>query len=104
MVTTDSAASLRAIEIKADALLKATHQVDGIYTQDPRIHSDAKLYRHLTYKEALKRELGVMDLNAFCQCRDHRLPIHIFNMHKQGALLRVIQGQEEGTVVNEGGK
>jgi uridylate kinase len=103
LVTTDTAASLRAIEIKADAMLKATHEVDGIYTEDPKLNPDAKLYGALSYKEALKKELGIMDLAAFCQCRDHNIPIHIFNMHKPGALLRVVQGMSEGTVVNEEG-
>ena len=98
LVTTDSAASLRAIEIKADVLLKAT-KVEGIYDKDPVKHPDAKRYDRIAYNEVLKKELGVMDLAAFCQCRDHDLPLRVFNLHKPGALLRVLQGSDEGTLV-----
>lgn len=98
LVTTDSAASLRAIEIKADILLKATN-VDGVYSADPAKHSDAKFYEHLTFEEALKQELGVMDLSAFCQCRDHNMKIRVFNINKSGALKRVVMGEQEGTLV-----
>lgn len=101
LVTTDSAASLRGIEIEADIVLKAT-QVDGIYSADPRRYPDAVRYEHLTYQEALEKELAVMDLAAFCQCRDYNMPLCVFNMQKPGALLRVITGQVEGTrVTNE---
>ncbi len=101
LVTTDSAASLRGIEIEADVVLKAT-QVDGIYSADPARHPGATRYEHLTYQEALEKELAVMDLAAFCQCRDHNMPLCVFNMQKPGALLRVITGQIEGThVTNE---
>lgn len=99
LVTTDSAASLRGIEIKADVLLKATN-VDGIYSADPARDPNATLYHHLTYQDALDRELGVMDLSAFCQCRDHQLAIRVFNVNKPGILLRIIQGSDEGTIVN----
>ncbi len=99
LVTTDSAASLRGIEIKADILLKATN-VDGIYTADPAHVPGATLYSHLTYQEALDKELGVMDLSAFCQCRDHHLPIRVFNINNPGALLRIMMGNPEGTLVN----
>lgn len=99
LITTDSAASLRAIEVDADIVLKAT-QVDGVYAADPRTHPTAKRYEHLTYKEALERELGVMDLAAFCQCRDHKMPVRIFDIRKPGALLRVVQGENEGTLVS----
>lgn len=98
--TTDSAASLRAIELDADILLKATN-VDGIYTADPRKFPDAKLYKHLTYQEALERELGVMDLTAFCQCRDYNMPIRVFRMSKPGALMSVVMGEDEGTLVTK---
>jgi uridylate kinase len=100
LFTTDSAASLRGIEINADVLLKATH-VDGIYSADPVRHPNAVLYQRLTYQEALERELGVMDLTAFSQCRDHRLPIRVFNITKPGILLRIVQGADEGTLVDE---
>lgn len=98
LVTTDSAASLRGIEIEADIVLKAT-QVDGVYSADPRRDPHAVRYEHLTYQEALEKELAVMDLAAFCQCRDYNMPLCVFNMQKTGALLRVISGQPEGTRV-----
>jgi uridylate kinase len=99
LVTTDSAASLRAIEIQADVLLKATN-VDGIYTADPSKFPDAHKYQALSYGEVLKKELGVMDLTAFCQCRDHNMPLRVFNIHKPGVLLRIVQGGNEGTLVS----
>lgn len=98
LVTTDSAASLRGIEIGADVLLKATN-VDGIYSADPALDSQAKLYKHLTYQEALERELGVMDLTAFCQCRDHGLAIRVFNITKPGILLKIVTSKDDGTLV-----
>lgn len=97
-VTTDSAASLRAIEIDADILLKAT-QVDGIYSADPHKDKSATLYSSLSFQEVLEKELGVMDLAAFCQCRDHNMPIRVFNFSKAGALKRAVMGQTEGTLV-----
>jgi uridylate kinase len=99
LVTTDSAASLRGIEIKADVVLKATN-VDGIYSADPAKDPTAKLYRHLTYQMALEKELGIMDLAAFCQCRDYNMPLRVFNIQKPGALLRVVTSFEEGTSVS----
>ncbi|AJC50300.1 UMP kinase [Coxiella endosymbiont of Amblyomma americanum] len=101
LVTTDSAASLRGIEIDADVVLKATN-VDGIYSDDPEKNSKARLYKHLTYKEALEKELAIMDLAAFFQCRDHNMPLRIFNINKPGTLLRVVMGIEEGTLVDQG--
>jgi uridylate kinase len=98
LVTTDSAASLRAIEVEADILLKATN-VDGIYESDPVKNSNAKRYTQLSYAEALAKELGVMDLTAFCQCRDHHMKIRVFGLKKPGALLRVVLGEDEGTLV-----
>lgn len=98
LVTTDSAASLRAIETEADVLLKATN-VDGVYSADPAKNPTATLYEKLTYQTALEKELGVMDLTAFCQCRDHNMKIRVFNMNNQGALLRIIKGQSEGTLI-----
>jgi uridylate kinase len=101
LVTTDSAASLRCIEIEADLLLKATN-VDGVYSADPAKHPDARLYHQLTYDEALQKELGIMDLTAFCQCRDHNVTLRVFNIRKPGALLRIMLGEEEGTLVKRG--
>ena len=98
LVTTDSAASLRAIEINADILIKATG-VDGIYSSDPNRDVTAKKYQQLAYQEALSKELKVMDYTAFMQCRDHNMPICVFNLHKEGALLRIIHGEDEGTIV-----
>ncbi len=102
-VTTDSAASLRAIEIDADLVLKATN-VDGVYSADPHKDKTAKRYHKLTYADVLQKELGVMDLAAFCQCRDYNLTLRIFTMHKPGALLRIVLGEEEGTLIVNGNK
>lgn len=98
LVTTDSAASLRAIEVEADLLLKAT-TVDGIYSSDPAKDPKAVRYQVLSYQEALNNELGIMDLAAFCQCRDHQMKIRVFSIKKPGALLRILMGEEEGTLV-----
>ncbi len=98
LVTTDSAASLRSIEVEANLLIKATN-VDGIYSADPKRYPDAVLYKKLTYQEALEKELGVMDLAAFCQCRDHNVLLRVFNINKAGALRRVVLGEDEGTLV-----
>lgn len=98
LVTTDSALSLRGIELQADLLLKATN-VDYICTTDPRKNPDAQCYQHLTYKEALTKELAVMDLAAFTQCRDHNMKLRVYNMHKKGALVNIILGTDEGTLV-----
>lgn len=101
LVTTDSAASLRAIETESDLLLKATH-VDGVYSADPAIDPTATLYERISYVRVLEKELGVMDLSAFCQCRDHNMPIRIFNINNPGALLRIVKGETEGTLVEKG--
>ncbi|MCK4608022.1 MAG: UMP kinase [Gammaproteobacteria bacterium] len=100
LVTTDSALSLRGIEIEADILLKATN-VDGIYTADPALDPKAKRYSSLTYKEVLSKELAVMDLAAFSQCRDYNMILRVFNLHKKGALLRIVLGEDEGTLVTK---
>ncbi len=97
-VTTDSAASLRAVEIEADVLLKATN-VDGIYSDDPRTNPDAELFHKLSFKEALQKELAVMDLAAFCQCRDYNVPIRVFNINKPGNISKVVTDEDEGTIV-----
>jgi uridylate kinase len=96
--TTDSAASLRAIEIGADVMLKAT-KVDGIYSADPMSNPSAVRYARLSYDEVLERKLKVMDATAVVLCRDHHMPLQIFDMHRPGALLRVIRGEDIGTVV-----
>jgi uridylate kinase len=101
LVTTDSTASLRSIEIKADILLKATN-VDGVYSEDPHKNPHATFYSHLSYQEALNKEFGIMDLTAFCQCRDNNMPIRIFNIHKPHALHRIISGETEGTLIDQG--
>ncbi|OUS24920.1 UMP kinase [Gammaproteobacteria bacterium 45_16_T64] len=99
--TTDSAACLRAIEINADVVFKAT-KVDGVYDDDPVKNPDAVKYDRLTFDEALERKLGVMDLTAICLCRDHDMPIRVFNMNKAGALLNVTLGEPDGTLVEKG--
>jgi uridylate kinase len=97
--TTDSAAALRAIEIKADLMLKAT-KVDGIYTADPVKDKKAKKYDVLTYDQVLDQRLGVMDQTAIVLCRDHDLPMRVFNMNAAGDLLRLMKGaQDVGTLV-----
>ena len=98
LVTTDTALGLRGVELKADLLLKATN-VDGIYSADPKKNRSAKLYDTLTYAEILEKELAVMDLAAFVMCRDHNMKLRVFNMHKKGALLNIILGKAEGTLV-----
>lgn len=96
--TTDSAASLRGVEINADVVLKAT-KVDGVYSADPMKDKTAKRYSKLSYDEVLSRNLAVMDATAIALCRDQSMPVRVFNMNKQGALMRIIQGEDEGTLV-----
>lgn len=96
--TTDSAASLRAIEIGADLMLKAT-KVDGVYSADPVTDPDAILYDHITFDEALERKLGVMDATALVLCSEHNLPIRVFNIFEPGQLARIVEGQDIGTLV-----
>jgi uridylate kinase len=98
LVTTDTALCLRGIELDADLLLKATN-VDGVYDSDPKKNPKAKFYSHLTYDEALTKKLEVMDLFAFCLGRDHKMKLRIFNLRKKNALLRIIKGLNEGTLV-----
>ena len=97
--TTDSAASLRAIEIGADLMIKAT-KVDGIYSADPKIDSQAERYRHIGYDEVIERKLAVMDTNAIVLCRDQSMPIRIFDLNQAGDLSRLINGEEIGTLVS----
>ena len=96
--TTDSAAALRAIEIGADVMLKAT-KVDGIYDRDPARDPTAVRFSRLRYHEVLERRLGVMDLTAILLCQDHGLPVRVFNMHTPDALYRAVTDPEEGTLV-----
>lgn len=101
LVTTDSAAALRGIEIKADIILKAT-KVDGVFAADPIKNPKAERYVSLTYDEVLEQRLGVMDLNAILLCRDHKIPLRVFNMNKQGALQRIMMGDDVGTLIQGG--
>ena len=96
--TTDTAASLRGIEINADVVMKGT-KVDGVYDADPQKHADAKLYEHLTYDEVIENKLGVMDTTAIVLCRDNKLPIRVYNMNKKNALMSIVKGDKEGTLV-----
>ena len=100
--TTDSAAALRAIEIGADLLLKAT-KVDGVYTADPARNPDAKRYEHLGYEEVIQRNLQVMDTSAIALCRDHKIPLRIYDMSREGDLMRIMHGEQIGTLVSEAG-
>ena len=96
--TTDSAACLRGIEVDAELVLKAT-KVDGVYSADPMLDSSATLYSQLSYDDVLDMKLEVMDLTAICLCRDHDMPLRVFAMEKSGALLNIVNGGEEGTLV-----
>jgi uridylate kinase len=97
--TTDTCASLRATEIEADVLLKAT-KVDGIYTADPKKNKDAKLYNEITYEQVLQNELKVMDLTAITMCKQQKLPLVVFNLKTPGNIARVIRGEKVGTKIN----
>ncbi|MES2182773.1 MAG: UMP kinase, partial [Pseudomonadota bacterium] len=96
--TTDTAAALRGMEMNADIVIKAT-KVDGIYTDDPKTNPEAMRYKTLTFDEAIIKNLKVMDATALTLCRDQKLPISVFSIFKQGALKRVIMGEDEGTMV-----
>ena len=96
--TTDTGSSLRGIEIEADVMLKGT-RVDGIYTADPEKDPTATKYTTLSYQEALTKKLKIMDLTAFALCEENDLPIYVFDMNKEGNLLKVVEGQEIGTEV-----
>lgn len=97
--TTDSAAALRALELNCDALLKATN-VDGIYDRDPNVDKKAKLYKKLSYQDALEKHLNVMDQSAFSLCAEQKLPIRVFNFGSKGDLLKAAMGGEIGTLVS----
>jgi uridylate kinase len=96
--TTDTAAALRGAEIGAEIVLKAT-KVDGIYTADPKKYAAASRFERISFNEAIANNLAVMDATAFALCRDQKLPINVFSIFKPGALLRVVMGEAEGTLV-----
>jgi uridylate kinase len=97
--TTDTCAALRATEIHADVLLKAT-KVDGIYDQDPKKHADAKLLQHVNYEQVLRDQLRVMDLTAITLCMERKLPLMVFNLKTPGNILRALRGEAVGTKIN----
>ena len=98
--TTDTASALRAIEIKADAILKGT-RVDGVYPADPEKNKKAKKYETLSFDEGYKRNLKIMDLTAFTLCRENDLPVIVFNMNKKGNLLKLVLGKKIGTIIQK---
>lgn len=97
--TTDTAAALRGVEIGAEIVLKAT-KVDGIYSADPKKDPNATRYTDITFDEAISKNLGVMDATAFALCRDQKMPIKVFSIFKEGGLMRVVKGEDEGTLVH----
>jgi uridylate kinase len=98
--TTDTTGALRALELECDVLLMGKHGVDGVYDRDPKKFPDAVRFSHISYAEALRRELGVMDSTAFALCMDNNLPIIVFNIQEPGMIARVLRGEEGfGTVV-----
>ncbi len=96
--TTDTAASLRGVEANVDVVIKAT-KVDGVYSADPMKDPTAKRYDSLSYDEVINNKLAVMDTTAIVLCRDNKIPIRVFNMNKAGALMNVVKGMDEGTIV-----
>ncbi|MBL79629.1 MAG: UMP kinase [Nitrosomonadaceae bacterium] len=96
--TTDTAAALRGLEMNVDIVLKGT-KVDGVYSSDPKIDTDAKRYKNLSFDEAINKNLMVMDATALTLCRDQKLPLNVFSIFKTGALKRVIEGANEGTLI-----
>ena len=96
--TTDTAASLRGVEINVDLVIKAT-KVDGVYSADPVKNPDAKRYDSLGYDEVINNKLAVMDTTAIVLCRDNKIPLRVFNMNKSGALMNIVKGLDEGTIV-----
>ena len=97
--TTDSAAALRAVEIGAELLLKAT-KVDGVYDRDPQKHPDATRYERLSYDQVLQQDLKVMDTAAFALCRDYKIPLRVYNLSEPGSLMRILCGEAIGTLVS----
>ena len=98
--TTDTAAALRAAEIGAEVLLKAS-KVDGVYDRDPKENSKAKLFDRLSYLDVIKKRLGVMDVTAISMCMEHRLPIIVFNLRREGNIARAVRGEPIGTIIGE---
>ena len=98
LFTTDTAASLRAIEIRADLMIKAT-RVDGVYSADTLQHPEATFYPRLSYQQVLDDRLAVMDATAVTLCADHRMPLRVLNIHTPGAMQRAIQGEPVGTLI-----
>ncbi|MCL2414885.1 MAG: UMP kinase [Bacteroidales bacterium] len=96
--TTDTGAALRAVEIEADILLKGT-RVDGVYTADPEKDKNATKFKSITYDEVYEKGLSVMDLTAFTLCKENNMPIYVFNMNNVGNLLKVVNGEDVGTIV-----
>ena len=96
--TTDTAAALRAIEIKAEILLKAT-KVDGVFDKDPELHKNAQFYPEISYSDVLNKDLQVMDLTAITLCKENQLPLAVFNMRKKGNLKKAVLGEHIGTIV-----
>lgn len=101
LVTTDTAAALRGVEIGADLLIKAT-KVDGVFAADPIKNPKAERYDNMNYDEVLEQRLGVMDLNAILLCKDNGLPLRVFNMNQQGALQGIVRGENVGTFIRSG--
>lgn len=99
--TTDTAASLRAIEIEAQLLIKAT-KVDGVYSADPKIDPSARFYTRLSYDEALDQRLNVMDATALVLCRDHDMPLRVMNIFQPGAVMRLVMGEDIGSLIETG--
>jgi uridylate kinase len=97
--TTDSAASLRAIEIEADIVLKGT-RVDGVYTADPEKYPKATRFETISYKDVLTKNLKVMDMTAFTLCQENKLPIIVFDMNRPGNLLKIVKGEDVGTLIH----
>lgn len=98
--TTDTASALRAVEVRADIILKGT-RVDGIYTADPEKDPTATKFNHITYDEAYNKNLKVMDLTAFTLCKENNMPMYVFDMNTKGNLLKVLNGEEIGTLVTK---
>lgn len=100
--TTDTAAALRALELDVDVLLMAKNRIDGIYTADPNLDPEARLYRQISHQEAFERDLRVMDAAAFSLCRENNLPILVFNMNTDGSIVQAVSGSPVGTLVAAG--
>jgi uridylate kinase len=97
--STDTAAALRAIQMRADIIIKAT-SVDGVYSADPKKDPDATLYETITYNDVMQRELGVMDQTAVTLCKENRLPLIVLNIHQSGAVAAAVRGERVGTLVS----